>query len=101
MTWKSLKFIIHLLDKAYEQGVKLNKTERLEIQPYVNRYNELKKVGLPSSDFFTNKTGTKRFAHICGRYVKPDAKTGFWKEHSTLAAFLALRRRAVLTPYLS
>ena len=51
--------------------------------------------------FFTNKTGTKRFAHICRLYVKPDAKTGFGKEHSTLAAFLVLRRRAVLTQYSS
>ena len=43
MTWKSLKPTVHLLDKAYEQGVKLNKIERLEIQPYVIRYTELKK----------------------------------------------------------
>lgn len=43
MAWKSLKPTVHLLGKAYEKGVKLNKTERLEIQPYVNRYTELKK----------------------------------------------------------
>ena len=43
MTWKCLNPVVHLLDKAYERGIRLNKDNLLAIQPYLNRHSELKK----------------------------------------------------------
>ena len=43
MTWKCLKPVVHLLDKAYKKGVRLNRDDLSEIQPYITRHSELKK----------------------------------------------------------
>ena len=43
MTWKAINPIVNLLDKFYPKGVKLEKSEMADIEPYIIRSPELPK----------------------------------------------------------
>ena len=43
MTWKSLKPIVHLLDKVYEKGIRLSRESLSEVELHIIRHSELNK----------------------------------------------------------
>ena len=43
MTWKAMNPVVHLLDKFYPKGIKLNKSEMADIEQCIMRHPELPK----------------------------------------------------------